>query len=169
MGVTINWRLAQETKYVVGMLDDAEKYARQIEVASKETSIKVSVERVSPTQLYVDVGNCETVAFDFRPFKDWQKIYEAKGWDYTGAVLNDLVVMDKEQYSWCAEFYKTQFARSLAEHKMVCDLVKFVASRCRVAVVYDEGDYYHTGKIDNAGEAIAENGQMITDLVNALK
>ena len=69
---------------------------------------------------------------------------------------------------YSASFCKTQFSKILVEHKWVADIIKVVASRCVFAEVNDEGDYYHSGVLADAQEAIAENGALIDSLTGKL-
>jgi len=50
------------------------------------------------------------------------------------------------------------------EHKWVAEITRIVASYCLTTEVVDEGDYYHTGNIGDATEAIESLGKMIGNL-----
>jgi hypothetical protein len=94
-----------------------------------------------------------------------------KGWDYYKAVLlegeNAFAKQDKSLW-YASGFCKTQFSDNVIEHKWVADILKVVASRCQLVSVYDEGDYYHSGVIEDATNGIYENGQMIDKVAGML-
>lgn len=179
MGVTIHHRLGQKKKYVKSTLDHAQDLA--LNIANAQAGIvdtKIQVRRESDMCLLVDIGNCETLSFDFKSVAEIEKA-GAEGWNYEYATLTDDgkkkldAGYEIEQYPenemvYASSFCKTQFANKLVEHKWVADIIRAVASRCFFVEVTDEGDYYHSGKIDDASEAIEENGAMIADITGQL-
>jgi len=180
MGVSISHKLGQTTDRVKGTLDNAQKIAElyKKEQANK-TGISLEIRRESDNALLIDIGQCETLSFQFMEVEKINKEKEAQGYSYEYAVLTDdgkhpleegyrVDEFPQNRRSYCASFCKTQFSRSLAEHRMVAEIIRTVAGRCFYAEVSDEADYYHTGNIDDAGEAIAENGAMIASMSGML-
>lgn len=165
MGVTIHHRLGQKKKYVKSTLDHAQNLALNIANSQAETvGIKMKIRRESDYCLLVDIGNCETLVFDFKSGKQIEE-QGAKGWDYEYSTLTDggKEKLDAEIY-YASAFCKTQFAEKLVEHRWVADITRAVASRCHYAEVHDEGDYYHSGNIEDAAESIGENGALIDSI-----
>lgn len=175
MGVTIGYKLAQEIGYTKNMLDNAEKYAEILQKnEAQKIGIPFKIARHKDTVLFMDIGRCETLAFDFRPLAEWKAEHEKVGWSYKWETLKNYEPMDttgdhykkypEQIYLWCSQFCKTQFADNIIEHKWVADIVRCVAMRCRIADVYDEGNYYHTGKLKDAENSIVENGAIIDSI-----
>ena len=174
MGITLNWRLGQEQKYIKNTLDVAQKYAEKIKGEAVFFKVAVDIERLSDTKLFINMGGCETLGFDFRSLTEWEK--EAGGsWGYESETLKDFRPFDngdsehikkypEQKMFWASGFCKTQFANNVVEHKYIADIIKLVAGRCHVAEVSDEADYYHSGVLEDANEAIAELGAMINGL-----
>lgn len=179
MGVCISHAIGVEKGRVKSVLDRAQAVAEQLrdEQASK-VGIKFTVRRLSERELYIDIGGCETLAFSF----DYYEKYEARAikerFDYAHSVLQDhynrktLATADNEHLSrwpnqrimWSADFCKTQYGSSVVEHKWVAELTRMVAMYASHAYVNDEADYYHTGRIEDASEGIAENGAIIASV-----
>lgn len=172
MGVTIHYRFGQKKKFVPKMLDEAQAYA---ETLAKEQAPKVNVsfgiERAHPYRLTIMIGGCEWLCLGFGSMKHWEEKAAGK-WAYENNVLREEVhtsLLNDPDMMFCAAFCKTQYAESIVEHKWVADILRLVASRCRFAWVYDEGDYYHTNRLEDAAEAIGMNGQMIAELGKTLR
>src|SRR3990167_983749 len=181
MGICISHRLAQEVKYIKPTIDHAEGVARAIkkEQADK-VGISFKIRRPDDLCLMIDIGECETLAFQFKPLSEYKAEAEPKpeghGWSYTWEILKDFKHFDDdhqgEHYEkwpdqklvWSSAFCKTQFIGSLVQHKWVADLIRVVASMCVLASVNDEGDYYHNGRIEDAGDAIGECGVLINSI-----
>ena len=181
MGITISHRFAQQAGYIKSTLDAAEEYARNLqETRAKALKISFSIRRIDETCLLIDIGECETLSLDFKSWTYWEAKArpkpEGEGWSYKLAVLGDFKHLEEnhrgEHYEkwpdqkllWSADFCKTQFASSVVEHKWVADILKIVASRCIFAMVDDEGDYYHTGTLEDATKSIEENGKLIDSI-----
>lgn len=183
MGITINFKLAQEQKYIKSTLDNAENMAKLCQAQGQAIGLPVGINRDNENCLRVDIAGCETLMFDFKPLSHWRAKAEPKprgeGWCYQWACLEkwqgeDTTSEHYERYPeqkllFCADFCKTQYAEHLVAHRFVAEILRAVANRCRLAEVNDEGDYYHSGKIEDAGRAIGELGEMINGLGKVLK
>jgi hypothetical protein len=172
MGITINYKLGQEKQWVRSTIDAVRDAAIIMLDRSVISGIKpFEIHRPEPTKLHVTIGGCETLTFDFRPRKEWEEEHQKNGWNYQHSALtmDDIAKEDDDGMLWSAAFCKTQFAQNIIEHKFVADLIKIAASFCRVAVVFDEGDYYHSGKLEDATGAIEDNGKMIDSIAGKLK
>lgn len=173
MGVTISHKLRTSKPYVKSMIDHGEIVAQQIkEHQAEKLGIPFEIVRDSDNALFINIGGCETLSFNFKSAKE--VIKDGKdGWDYVHAVFGygkeidegyeiDLYP-DNEQF-YCASCCKTQFAKTLVEHKFVADIIRAVASRCYIAEIHDEGNYYYSGELEDAAEAIEENGKLIDSI-----
>lgn len=179
MGVTIHYRLSQRKDAVKATLDRAQGVAEQIKVEqASKVGIPIEITRYDEQRLRIDIGGCESLTFYFQSVKEINKEAE-KGWSYAHAVLTDdgkkeldagyeIETYPQNEIVYCADFCKTQYGSSIVEHKWVADILRMVAAYCQTTEVSDEGDYYHTGKIENAAEAIEENGKMIDSLTGQL-
>lgn len=177
MGVTINHKLAQERRYLKITLDRAEKFAKLIKKEQADVlGISFEIRRPDENTLLIDIGECETLEFEFLSWKEMEGQAKKDGFSYAYASLEDYKHFEDdhsgEHYDrypdqkllWCAAFCKTQFADSLVEHRWVAELIRAVASMCMFSVINDEGDYYHTLEIKDAERAIGENGRLIDSL-----
>lgn len=171
MGVTINYKLGQEKQWVKSTLDAI----RDAAIVMLDQSIisgiaPFEIHRPEPTKLHITIGECETLTFDFRPRKQWEEEHNKNGWSYQHFVFNqDGSTKQDDDLLWSAAFCKTQFANKILEHKFVADLIKIAASYCRIAVIFDEGDYYHSGKLEDATGAIEDNGKVINTIAGHLE
>lgn len=172
MGVCINYRFGQRKAYVPKMLDEVQAHALSIANSqAKEVVVPFRVTRSHPYRLMIDIGECETLAFGFGSMKHW---IEKSGENYcyekeTLVRIFNPAMLNDEDMMWCSGFCKTQYAKSLVQHKWVADLVALVARRCEFVNVYDEGDYYHTGVLEDAANAISENGKLIDSIGGMIK
>jgi hypothetical protein len=183
MGVTISHKLAQTRPNIAPMLDRVEKKATAMQEMAQQLAIKFSFKRYSPISLYIDIGNCETLAFNFKT--PAQLILEAspkpigQGWSYEYASLTkdgkrpleagyEIEKYPQNEILYTSDFCKTQFAHSIIEHQMVAELIREVASCCTYAEVNDEGEYYHSLNLGDAVGAIGENGALIESIGRAL-
>lgn len=179
MGITIHHRLSIQKVNVKRTLDRTANLALNLANAqAPAVAIPFKVRRLSDYQLLIDIGNCETLAFDFKSVKEIKAEAE-KGWSYLHATLTEdgkkpldegymIEKYPQNEIYYASGFCKTQFAKSIIEHKWVADLIRSVASYCLTADVSDEGDYYHTGNLEDATEAISSLGVMINGIGNAL-
>ncbi len=174
MGVCINYSLGQQKELVKKSLDEAQKFA---EIVARENAVPNNIEMVitrhSDNKLFIDIGNCETLAFDFRTWEEFleEKANDKQDWTYETATLKDRFakeVLENKSIMFSSQFTKTQFG-TINEHKWVAEIIRIVAMKCMYVAVYDEGDYYHTGNIQDADEAIKENGKLIDSVAGMLK
>lgn len=164
MGVTIHYTLGQEEKYVKSTLDTAQKYAEEIkEFYAKPSGVPVEVHRMADYDLLINIGGCESLCFKFVKYEDLED-YQRGEW----FAFKERYVDPKYKVLVAKSFCKTQFAEKLIEHKFVADIIKIVAQRCQLAYVSDEGDYYHSGELQDAAGAIEENGKMINSVAGQL-
>jgi len=180
MGVTINHRLGAKRNCVKAMLDSTEKLAEQIKEVGEKIDVKIVVRRLAEETLFIDIGNCETLAFDFKTVSMLNADYQKDGWSYEWATLTDdgkkeldagyeIKKFPQNEIVYSSDFCKTQFSKTRIEHKFVADLIKSVAIRCRSAEVNDEGDYYYTNDLKDAEDAISENGKVIDSMMERLQ
>ena len=167
MGVTIHYQLGQKKEFIKDNLDSVEIVAKEYQKEAKKYEIPFEIKRFNDLKLFIDIGGCETLVFNFKPV--FEIINKKDAWSYDNAVLteNGTKKLDADLF-YTASFCKTQFCSNIIEHEFVANLIRTIASRCRLADVYDEGDYYHTGKIENASDNIKENGKMINGLMSQL-
>lgn len=180
MGITISHKLKLNKIYVKDALDRAEKMAHEIKTEQADKmEIPFQIRRASPYSLYVDMGGCETLSFFFRSKQDIIAEKE-KGWSYEFETLTDggkkeidngyrIEEFPQNEIYFCSSFCKTQYASTILEHYWVAEIIRKVASYCTEAIVNDEGDYYHSGKLDDAKESIASLGKMIDGLGDTFK
>jgi hypothetical protein len=174
MGITIHYRLGQEKKYVPAMIDRVEALGKTIKTEQADkVGIDFKIVREHPYRLHFEIGGCEWLELGFGSMKHWQEeaAKNKSGWSYENETLKDQFpskVLDDGSTMFASGFCKTQFASSVVEHKWVCDILRFCASYCESVYVHDEGDYYHSGKIDDARESIAANGKMIDSIGSML-
>lgn len=178
MGVTIHYRLGSEEQYVKGIVDRVHEFAKQLKKEAKILKIPFQITRFLPTRLRIDIGGCESLIFDFNPYRHYS---EKEGWNYQKSTLEDFKFWDTnpdephyKKYPgqimyWAAGFCKTQYANNIAEHKFVAELIRVASAYCKISEVSDEGDYYHSGKLEDAAGSIEENGKMISNLFGVLQ
>lgn len=177
MGITISHKFSQTKHNVKDTLDRAEKLAN---VINKNIDIDIEVRRLDDTTLLIDVEGCETLGFSFKSVKTINEQAEKEGFSYEYAVLTDdgknqldegynIKEFPQNEKYYCSNFCKTQFAKNIICHKIVADIIRIVASRCIYADVNDEGEYYHSGKLEDATKSIKENGLMIDSLSGNLE
>lgn len=181
MGVTIHYAVGSERGNVKSILNRAEAMAKEMKVAAKKAAIPFNIRRADDFTLLVDIGECETLVFEFKTLPEYVKDRETNGWNYSDSVLlntfapealasNEKHLADwpDQRMYWASGFCKTQFAESVAEHRMVAELIRCVSSFCSYSHVYDEGDYFHTGNIADAEKSIGELGVMMNGLAQSL-
>lgn len=176
MGITISHTVGIRKGRLAATLDRTEAIAKEMQAQAGTLGIKFQIRRESPTALLIDIGNCETLGFCFKTYEEYEA--EESGWNYQTETLRQyfaekvlntkdsehLKTWPEQRLMWSSDFCKTQFAGSLVEHRYVAELVRSVAGVADYAHVSDEGDYYHTLNIDDAAEAITENGALIASV-----
>ncbi len=175
MGVTISHRLTLQKMNVKGTLDRTQALAQEMKTAQADkVGIPFNIRRENDYSLLIDIGNCETLGFVFESKDDIIKD-KSTGYSYLWETLTDggktelyngyeIELYPQNELYFASDFCKTQFSRSIVEHKWVAELVRSVASYCVDAHVSDEGDYYHTGDMQDAVEAIDANGKLINSI-----
>jgi hypothetical protein len=191
MGVTIHYALGIKSGRVQRALDRTQALAEELKrEQAAPLSVPFAIRRPNSTKLLIDIGECETLAFDFNAYEQYgeKAVGEAlhtghRAWSYEQTVLNrvfDRNVLEiegdehlkrwpEQRLMWACAFCKTQFATSLAQHRWVAELIRSIASVADYAHVYDEGEYYHTLEIEDAAEAIHANGMLINSLGEKLE
>jgi hypothetical protein len=182
LGVTIHYALGIRSAQVKPALDRTQALAEDIKrEQAAPLSVPLSIRRPNSTKLLIDLGECETLVFDFNAYEKYQRDTDAgdgrRVWSYEQSVLGrtfapQVLTEDEESLKrwpeqrlmWASAFCKTQFAAALAEHRWVAELIRSVAAVADYAHVYDEGAYYHTLNIEEAAEAIHANGLLINSI-----
>ena len=169
MGVTISHKLGANKIYIKSILDQAEQVANFIKKEAIRTNLAVSIRRMSDTSLLIDISGCETLGFVFQSASDFIKnhTYLSDVRDIEEGYMSKEYPQNEKWY--CYDFCKTQYAGNIIAHKWVADLIKVVASRCFYSYINDERDYYYSGKLEDAGEAIKDNGTLINNLMGKFK
>ena len=120
MGITISHKIGiADKKNVIKTLNNAEKLAEWYKMEGEKLSVPVIIKRHSDTKLFIDIGRCQTLAFDFKTVTEI-KAEEAKdGYSYAFIVLKDNGRILKAGYKideypqneiyYSADFCKTQF------------------------------------------------------------
>lgn len=167
MGVAIHYILSQKKSFIKDALDRVQNVAEGMKHSHKDISIEVT--RKKDRELYISVGNCETLSFNFQGADYWRS-EATRGFSYEYEILNERKFFGADENElWASGFCKTQFAYKVEEHKIVADLLRVVAGYCIFAEVNDEGDYYYTGELEKARDAIIENGALIDSIGKKLK
>jgi len=160
---------------VKGALDRTQALAQEIKTAQAgKLNIPFNIRREGDHSLLIDIGNCETLGLVFMSKDDIIKD-KGTGYSYLYETLTDggkkeldngyeIERYPQNEICFSSGFCKTQFAHSIVEHKWVAELIRSVASYCKEAYVSDEGDYYHTGDLQDATEAIDSNGKLINGI-----
>lgn len=181
MGVCINYKIGIPSKQnVIRTLDKAEQVAGYYAKQANELGIKMQIQRDSELLLRIDTTGCETMVYNFKTAKEILSSRNTGEYDYTYSVLTDggkntlqagyeIELYPQNEMLYCADFCKTQYAGDLFAHKALAEIVRVIAGRASYAEVNDEGDYYYTGDITDAGKAIAENASVINKVMGQLK
>ncbi len=177
MGIVISHKLTLNKINVKNALNQAESFVSDIKNNSL-INIPIETRRLSDYCLLIDVEGCETLGFNFKSKDDILKEKAEDGYCYLYETLTDggrkeinngyeIQNYPENELYFCSDFCKTQFANSILAHKIIADTIKRVAMFCRVAEVDDEGDYYHSGDLGNASNAIESLGKTIDGLANS--
>jgi hypothetical protein len=180
MGITIHHSLSQRKDCVKKTLDRTEQLAKSFQQRAKILDIPFNINRKSDYSLYIDIGGCETLAFQFQSKNEIIAEKEKTGYCYLYNILTDnkkkeidngyeIENYPQNEIYFCSDFCKTQFAKSISEHRFVAELIRQTASYCLTSNVNDEGDYYNTGEIEDAKQAIYRNGKMVVILTEILQ
>lgn len=165
MGVTIHHKLKQNKIYVKDTLDRAQALAETIKKEQADKmGLSVEVRRLNDMALLIDFYGCETLALEFESKADvqadkytsWKRDELDNGYNVDEYPQNELY--------FSSGSCKTQYAKSILAHVWVAELIRIVASYCPYAHVCDEGNYYHSGSIEDASESIESLGKMIANL-----
>jgi hypothetical protein len=71
MGVTIHYTLVQDKQYVKSTLDFVHKYSEEMLInQAPPLGIPFTIEHKSPERLRIDIGECESLIFDFKPYAE---------------------------------------------------------------------------------------------------
>lgn len=185
MGITISFKMAQEVQYIKKNIDEVERIAKEIKKEQADKlKIPFEIRRIDDTCLCIDIDGCETFALNFKPMAYWLEKQKPKpfgeGWNYQASSFEDLMWFEKqhqgEHYErwqgqklvWSADFCKTQYATNILAHKWIADLLRIIASRCQLAMINDEGNYCHSGNLEDATNSIESLGKMINELGSTL-
>ncbi len=182
MGVCINWKLSQAKYAVKKTLDRAEfmaKVINQDEAVAK--GCELEIRRLGDYSLFIDSRGCETLAIEFMSAKKIKEDHKKEGWNYVYSSIvgdgDEVKLLDdgyeiekypKNEIWYAAGFSKTQYGESIEQHVWYAEILRKIASYCRSADVYDEGDYYESGDYKLAVEAIGENAKVIDMVGRAL-
>ncbi len=172
MGVTIHYKIAQRVQWIKQNLDKVQKVAELYQQEAQRLGVQFAINRISDERLYIDIGKCETLAFDFKRYEQLSE------WTQKNEMIaqlnkeNSTAHYDKwteQKLLYCVGFTKTQYIADLWEHKAVADLVKVMAGMALFADVYDEGDYYHTGNLEDTAQSIKNTFAVINSTIKTLE
>jgi hypothetical protein len=93
MGVTIHYAIGLQSGRAKRALDRTQALAEDIRrEQAAPLSVPFAIRRQSPTTLRIDMGQCETLAFDFNAYESYLKTDESGRpvWSYGHSVLPDL-------------------------------------------------------------------------------
>ena len=108
---------------------------------------------------------CETIDLHFR---QWKEVKAVQGWDLCKESMLEFERKLRDVDYVCASFTKTQYA-GFSVHVAVAELLRAVASRCSLAYVSDEADYYETGDSRRARSNFDESTEMLKAVSAQLK
>lgn len=171
MGVTIHYKIAQRVQWIKQNLDKVQKVAELYQQEAGRLGVPFAINRVSDERLYINIGNCETLALDF---KRYEQLNEWTQKNEQIALLNKdnstahYDTWPEQKLLYCVGFTKTQYIADLWEHKAVADLIKIIAGYSLFADVYDEGDYYHTGNLEDTAQSIKNTFAVINSTIKTL-
>jgi hypothetical protein len=158
MGITIHYAFMMRDRDAV----------LQVLKEIKDIAVKLKMKIVDDSGMSLVVHphpNCETLNLEF---KKWFEVKQKKGFDYCKATLQDYEkVLDDKEFV-CSDFTKTQYA-GYKTHILVAEMLRKVASRCTLAYVYDEADYYETRNLEKTAKNFDESSKMIGMIAGVLK
>jgi len=134
----------------------------------KDIAVKLKMKIVDDSEMSLVVHphpNSETINLEF---KTWIEVKQKKEFDYCKATLQDYEKVLDDKNFVCSDFTKTQYA-GYKTHILVAEMLRRVASRCTLAYVSDEADYYETRNIDKTAKNFDESSKMIGMIASMLK
>src|SRR5947209_8163604 len=90
MGVTIHYALGMTSGRVKSSLDRTQALAEDIKREQADPlSVPFCIRRPNPAKLLIDIGECETLAFDFNTYASFQRTAPdgRPAWSYERSVL----------------------------------------------------------------------------------
>lgn len=185
MGITIHYKLTANKLALKDTLDRTQKLAETFKSEADKLNIPFSIERPKDSQLYINIEGCETLTFDFYTPRELSQykgkdamengVWNEGAWQYERYMQDEgglpdegynIDIFPKNEKAYASGFCKTQFATSIFGHLWIAELIRITASYCIESYVNDEGDYYHTGKIEDASQSIEQLGKMIDGMAN---
>jgi hypothetical protein len=178
MGVTISYKLQTTKPLINSLLDRAETKGKEFKTIADKVNIPFEIIREKEYLLF-NIGGCESLVFDFKTPAEIKAEQEQRGYSYKYAVLTDdgkkeldegyeFKKYPQNEKVYAADFCKTQFAGNIIEHIWTAEIIRAISSYCEMAIIKDEGNYYYTGKIEDAINSINENGKMINAIMETL-
>lgn len=180
MGVCINYAIGIEKQHIENAINEVHELAKNMQEAARAIGIKYEIHS-DDKGLIINIGGCESVVFEFKAYRDmkthgddWERVsllnkFSEEMLEKSPKTNSHLAAYPGQELLWCDSFTKTQYAGALVEHRMVADLVRCMAKHARFSYVYDEGDYYHTGNIDDAQKAIDETQKVMSGIIENLQ
>src|SRR4051812_13198540 len=127
MGVTIHYVIGMQSGNVKRALDRTQALTNEIKrEQATPLGVPLSVRRPSPSKLLIDIGGCETLAFNFDTYKGFERVGQngQSAWSYERSVVARYFASavlesdDDPHYQrwpeqkpvWAAAFCKTQYA-----------------------------------------------------------
>jgi hypothetical protein len=158
MGITIHYRFMVKDRNAV----------LQLLKKTKEMAVKLGMKIIQDTETYLVIHphpGSETINLHF---SKWSEVKKIKDWDYCRETMSDYEKVISDNDYVCSSFTKTQYA-GFKTHVVVAEILRKVASRCTLAYVEDEADYYETGNIQKAAENFDSSSKMISKVAGMLK
>lgn len=158
MGVTIHYAfMMRSEEAVLRVLREVKKMAEKVGMKAVKSEALNLVIDPHP--------DCETLALEFQK---WSQVEQRDGWDYCRDVMHDYKEKLVDGDFVCAGFTKTQYA-GYKVHVLVAELLRKVASRCTLAYVSDEADYYETSDEEKTKQSFDESSEAISRIASVLK
>jgi hypothetical protein len=179
MGVTIHFKLQTTKPLINSLLDRAETKGKEFKEIAEKVNIPFEIIREKGYLLF-NIGGCESLMFEFKTPAEIRAEQKKTGYSYGYAIWTEdgkkeldegyeIKKFPQNEKVYASDFCKTQFAGNIIEHIWTAELIREVAKYCEIAEVSDEGDYYHTGNIEDAINSIEENGKMIDSLMSTFE
>lgn len=147
--------------------------------AARREAVKrgMKILHLSPHHLVIDPHpKCESIELHWGTWKDIQRPEALTGqdadyWQWVKSVIQDYYGRLVHDDDWiCLGFTKTQFAGTDV-HCAVAEFLRFVASRCHLADIADEADYYEGGpdSVGEVKETFDRTNKLLSKLAATLK